>query len=449
VLKDALEPMPDTFGPGIDSARPTAHPGEHAHAQGPLSGITVLDLSGYIAGPYGCALLGDLGAEVIKIEPPGGDTFRKYPSTLKSESRAFLGINRNKYGMILDLKTSEGQQVLAKLAATADVLVHNFRPSVAPRIGVDYERLKAINPRLIYCNVTGYGQSGPLRQKAGYDQVLQSMTGICNFQGDQDAPSIVYGSVVDYYAASMVAYGICAALLHRERSGKGQSVAISLLASALAMQSARFIWAEGEAREVGRDMRSGGVTGHYPTKCGFIYLSANTPHFWSSLCELVDLPELAADERYRTVRQRAEFADEIVPKIRAALMTRTAAEWEERFGERVPSAAVRPIEDMFEHPQVLAENLVAEFTHPLVGLYRGFTKPISFEQSPGPAPFAAPTFGQHTMAILRRNGFTDEEIARMRACGVIGPDEMATGTKDATDALQRASDHALREGTNL
>ncbi len=388
---------------------------------GPLTGITVLDLSGYIAGPYGCALLGDLGAEVIKVEPPGGDTFRKYPSTLESESRAFLGVNRNKLGVVLDLKKPEGQAVLRRMAESADVLVHNFRPSVAPRLGIDYERLKIINPLLIYCNVTGYGDTGPMKEKAGYDQVLQAMTGMCRFQGSSDAPEIVYGSVVDYYAASMVAYGVAAALLHRERAGEGQYISVSLLRSALAMQSARFIWAEGEGSDIGRDMRSGGVTGLHPTKDGFIYLSANTPHFWSSLCELLGLPELAADPRYDTVRKRAELADEILPKVRAALTSRTALEWEQVFGDRVPCAAARAIEDMFDHPQVLANNLVAEFDHPIVGRYRGFTKPMTFSRTPGPESFAAPTFGQHSDAVLKKFGYAADDIVRLRQHGVVGP----------------------------
>jgi crotonobetainyl-CoA:carnitine CoA-transferase CaiB-like acyl-CoA transferase len=388
---------------------------------GPLSGITVLDLSGYIAGPYGCALLGDLGAEVIKIEPPGGDTFRKYPSTLESESRAFLGVNRNKLGVVLDLKKAEGQVILRRMAESADVLVHNFRPGVAPRLGIDYDRLKIINPLLIYCNVTGYGDTGPMKEKAGYDQVLQAMTGMCRFQGSSDAPEIVYGSVVDYYAASMVAYGVAAALLHRERVGEGQYISVSLLRSALAMQSARFIWAEGEGSDVGRDMRSGGVTGLHPTKDGFIYLSANTPHFWSSLCELLGLPELAADPRYDSVRKRAELAAEIVPKVRAALTSRTALEWEQVFGDRVPCAAARAIEDMFDHPQVLANNLVAEFDHPLVGRYRGFTKPMTFSRTPGPESFAAPAFGQHSDAVLKKFGYGTDDILRLRQCGVVGP----------------------------
>jgi formyl-CoA transferase len=269
---------------------------------GPLSGIRVLDLSAYIAGPYGCALLADLGAEVIKIEPPVGDNLRKYPSTLAAESRAFLGVNRSKRGMVLDLKDAQDLQRLLALVRTADVLVHNFRPSVPARLGIAYEQLRAVNPRLVYCAVTGYGEDGPLREKAGYDQVLQTMTGMCALQGPQDGPPrILYGSVVDYYAASLVSAGVSAALYEREKSGEGQYVGVSLLRSALAMQSARLVWAEGEPREVGRDMRSGGITGIHPTREGFLYISANTPHFWQALCEKTGLTELAI-ERYDSVR---------------------------------------------------------------------------------------------------------------------------------------------------
>ena len=368
---------------------------------GPLNGVRVLDLSAYIAGPYGCSLLADQGAEVIKVEPPAGDNLRNYPSTLQAESRAFLGVNRSKLGVVLDLKQAGDLSALLELVRGADVLVHNFRPGVAARLGIAYEQLQALNPRLIYCAVTGYGESGPLRDKAGYDQVLQTMTGICTLQGKAGGPpEIVYGSVVDYYAAALVAAGVSSALYERERSGLGQKVGVSLLRSALAMQSARMIWADGEARELGRDMRSGGITGLHPAREGYIYLSANTPHFWRALCERVGLPELAADERYDSVRKRAQHQSEIVPLLRDALQRRTAAEWEDIFGDAVPCAAARAIEDMMDDPQVLAQGLVADYAHPTVGRYRGFTAPIEFGRTPGPQPFAAPLLGQHSSAVL-------------------------------------------------
>ena len=365
--------------------------------RGPLSGIRVLDLSAYIAGPYGCSLLADQGAEVIKIEPPTGDNLRKYPSTLEAESRAFVGVNRSKWGMVLDLKQPDELATLLRLVRDADVLVHNFRPGVPERLGIAFEQLAQINPRLVYCSVTGYGASGPLRAKAGYDQVLQTMTGMCAMQAKEGGPpEILYGSVVDYYASALVAAGVSSALYERAQSGLGQHVGVSLLRAALTMQSARLVWAEGEPREIGRDMRSGGITGIHPTREGHLYISANTPHFWQAPCEKVGLAELAANPRYASVRLRAQHADELVPLLRQALSARSALEWEALFGEAVPCAAARAVEDMFDHPQVAAEEMIADIAHPTLGSYRGFTRAIAFDRTPGPAPFAAPTLGQHT-----------------------------------------------------
>lgn len=387
---------------------------------GPLSGVRVLDLSAYIAGPYGCTLLADQGAEVIKIEPPDGDNLRKYPSTLDAESRAFIGINRSKLGLSLDLKKAEGKAALLRLACSADVLVHNFRPGVPKRLGIDYEHLNLINPRLIYCAVTGYGETGPLKDKAGYDQVLQTMTGMCTLQGKRGgAPEIIYGSVVDYYAAALVAGGVASALYERERSGCGQFVGVSLLRSALTMQSARLVWVDGEPRDIGRDFRSGGITGIHPTRDGYIYISANTPRFWKALCEKVNLPELASNGRYDTVRKRAQHAAEIVPKLHDALHARSAPEWEELFGDDVPCAAARAIEDVFDNAQVLAEDMVTTMQHPLVGKYRGLTRSVKFNRTPGPAPFAAPTFGQHSDAVLVHSGCSQQEIEKLRAQGAV------------------------------
>jgi crotonobetainyl-CoA:carnitine CoA-transferase CaiB-like acyl-CoA transferase len=381
---------------------------------GPLTGVRVLDLSAYIAGPYGCTLLADQGAQVIKIEPPEGDNLRKYPSTLEAESRAFLGVNRGKTGISLNLKHPSGLTVLHRLVKSADVLVHNFRPSVPERLGISYEQLKEINPRLIYCAVTGYGETGPLKDKAGFDQVLQTMTGMGVFQGlDEGEPRLLYGSVVDYYAAALLASGVASALYERERSGEGQYVGVSLLRSALAMQSARIIWAEGEPREVGRDMRSGGVTGLHPTREGYLYLSANTPHFWKALCELAGLPPEASSEKYDTVRKRNIHVTEILSMLHKALKARTATEWEEVFGDVVPCAAVRAVEDMFDHPQVLAEGMVTTVAHPKLGSYRGLQHPIKYGRTPGEQPIAAPMFGQHSKVILERAGYTPEEIEEL------------------------------------
>ena len=382
----------------------------------------MLDLSGYVAGPYGCTLLGDLGAQVVKIEPPEGDNLRNYPSTLPDESRAFLGVNRNKHGIGLDLKNPDGLGVLRRLVERADVLVHNFRPSVPARLGIDYERMKAVNPRLIYCALTGYGDTGPLRDRAGYDQVLQTMSGICVEQGKPGDPEIVYGSAVDFYSASILAFAVSAALFERSRSGVGRHVGVSLLRSALTMQATRLVWAEGEGRDVARDMRSGGITGLHPTRSGSLYVSANTPHFWKALCELTGLPELGSDPRFDTVRKRAEHAALLVPRLRAALQAHTALEWEARLGERVPCAAARPVEDMFDHPQVVAEGILATFEHDRVGRYRGMAHPVHLGNGPPPVPFTAPALGQHAREILAALGYAGDEIERLcRTGAVIGP----------------------------
>ncbi len=391
-----------------------------ASAAGPLTGVTVLDLCSYLAGPYGCTLLADLGATVIKIESPQGDMLRQFPSSLAGESRFFLGTNRGKRALSLDLKQPEGLAVLHRMVETADVLVENFRPSVPARLGIDYPRLKPINPRLVYCGLTGYGDSGPLSEKGGFDQVLQCLSGMALFQGGgPDRPQLVLGSVLDYFTSALLAYGVAAALFKRELSGVGQYLSLSLLRSALTIQAGRFVWADSEGREVARDSGAGGLTGIHPTENGALYISVHSNHFFAALCELIGRPELARDPRCATMRSRAAHAAELVPELRAALALRSAPEWEEIFGERVPCAAVRPIEDMFDHPQIIAEDLVATLDHPVVGRYRTMTKPIKLADTPGPPPRPSPTFGQHSDEILAEHGYSAAEISALRERGVV------------------------------
>ena len=390
--------------------------------KGPLTGVTVLDLTSYIAGPFAASLLADLGAEIIKVEAPEGDMMRHYPSTIVGESRVFLGVNRGKKAIVVNLKSEDGKAVLRSLVKKADVLIENFRPSVPARLGLDYESLKVQNPRLIYCALTGYGDQGPQRDNAGYDQVLQAMTGIAVFHGSgiEAPPLTVPGSIVDFYAAAMAALGVVAALHQRDATGQGQYVATSLLAASLAMQAGRFVWVDGEPRSVDRELKPGKLAAIHPTKDGYIYISAHTQAFWKNLCSVLELDELAADPRYDNIRKRSIHADELLPIIHAALKRRPAKEWEELMAGNVPCAVAQPIEDAFEHPQIAAEGLVSSFAHAALGGYRALTQPIKFGSCSGAEPVGAPTLGQHTDKILEEYGWSPEDISRLRANNSVG-----------------------------
>jgi len=371
-------------------------------AQQILDGIQVLDFTTYIAGPYGASLLGDLGADVIKIEAPEGDPMRYYPSTLPGESRAFIGVNRNKRSIVLDLKQPADREACHRLVAQADVVLHNFRPGVAERLALDCDTLTAIQPRLIYCSFTGYGPDGPQAQRPGFDQVLQCRTGIAKAQGyPGDEPRVVWGSAVDFYGASLIATGICAALFQRERTGLPQRVDTSLLQAALAMQAGRMVWAEDEGPGVDRDLRGGALSGIHPTREGYVYLQAQTQPFWEALCELTGLAHLARDPRFADMRLRKANEAELVPQLRAALMRHGAREWEAIFGTRVPCTVVRGIEEVFDDEQVAHQGLLATHAHPTLGSYRAVVEPIRFNGERGVKREArAPMLGEHTAQVV-------------------------------------------------
>lgn len=387
-----------------------------------LEGIVVLDLTAYLAGPYGCALLGDVGADVIKIEPPGGDNVRNYPSSLDGENRTFLGVNRNKRSIVLDLKHPEGLDAFYRLVEKADVVVHNFRPAVPRRLGIDYETLRLRRPDLIYCSFTGYGESenGPFRDHPGFDTMLQCFTGLAAAQGvwtGAGQPQILANSIVDYYSASMVTIAILSALVHRLRTGEGQHVKASLLRSAISLQSGLFVWAESEPRDIQRTWGQS-YSGIYPAKEGHVYLQATTHSFWKNLCEYLGFPQLGVDPRYDTLVKRNALKDEIRPLIRDALVQRTALEWERLLLGKVPCVAVRSREDMFDHPQALAEAIVVEHDHPKVGKYKSLGKAV--EMGVGHKPTTrAPMLGEHTDEVLTQFAFADDEITALWAKGAV------------------------------
>ena len=371
-------------------------------AQQTLDGIRVLDFTTYIAGPYGASLLGDLGADVIKIETPEGDPMRFYPSTLDGESRMFVGVNRNKRGIVLDLKRPDDLAACHRLVAQADVVLHNFRPGVPERLKLDFDTLAAIQPKLVYGSFTGYGPDGPDATRPGFDQVLQCRTGMATTQGlPEPEPRIVWGSAVDFYGAGLIATGICAALFRRERTGRPQRVETSLLQAALAMQAGRMVWGEREGRDVLRDLRPGRLSGVHPTREGWLYLQAQTQPFWEALCELVGRPELVDDPRFADMRLRKDNEAALIPLLHAALRARSAAEWEAHFGTRVPCTVVRAVEDVFDDPQVAHQALLATHPHPVLGSYRAVVEPIRFNGERGPkAERRAPMLGEHQDDVL-------------------------------------------------
>lgn len=384
-------------------------------AFGVLSGVHVLDLSSYLAGPYACTLLADLGADVIKVEPPQGDMMRRYPSSFSDDSRTFIGANRNKRSVCIDLKHPEGLSILLELLDRTDVLIHNFRPGVPERLGIGYEDLSQRYPRLVFAELTGFGSEGPLHSNPGFDQVMQCFTGIADLQGRGDeSPKIVWGSIVDYFSATLLALGVCGALFQRAQTGRGQRVDCSLLRSALALQAGRLVWASGEPLEIERDLRLGRVTGIHPTKEGYIYIQAQTDSFWHALCEILGLTSLADDERFNDMRKRKAEEAELMPLIRDALMKKSAEDWSKLFGDRVPCAVVQSLEEMFLHPQVMAQQIIKTFPHADLGTYQGVCEPIRFSDPDiRLEDKGAPTLGQHTKEVLSTLNYSTDEIERL------------------------------------
>jgi crotonobetainyl-CoA:carnitine CoA-transferase CaiB-like acyl-CoA transferase len=384
-------------------------------AFGVLSGVHVLDLSSYLAGPYACTLLADLGADVIKVEPPQGDMMRRYPSSFSDDSRTFIGANRNKRSVCIDLKHPEGLSILLELLDRTDVLIHNFRPGVPERLGIGYEDLSQRYPRLVFAELTGFGSEGPLHSNPGFDQVMQCFTGIADLQGRGDeSPKIVWGSIVDYFSATLLALGVCGALFQRAQTGRGQRVDCSLLRSALALQAGRLVWASGEPLEIERDLRLGRVTGIHPTKDGYIYIQAQTDSFWHALCEILGLTSLADDERFNDMRKRKAEEAVLMPLIRDALMKKSAEDWSRLFGDRVPCAVVQSLEEMFLHPQVMAQQIIKTFPHADLGTYQGVCEPIRFSDPDiRLEDKGAPTLGQHTKEVLSTLNYSTDEIERL------------------------------------
>jgi crotonobetainyl-CoA:carnitine CoA-transferase CaiB-like acyl-CoA transferase len=390
---------------------------------GPLERLRVVDCSAIIAGPVATAFLATYGADVVKLEPLEGDALRTYPSTLPGLSRYFLGINRGKRSLAVDLKHPDGLAIARRLARAADVFVESFRPGVAARLGLDDPTLRAENARLIYCSVSAFGQTGPLAERPGLDPVVQSYAGLAWEQGAaaEAAPELVRGSLVDYYTGSLAVSGILLALIARGQTGTGQRIETSLLDGVLAMQAGRAFWAEAaEPPEAVRDLLGDRVSRIYPTRDGHLYLYVELPKFWTGLCRTLGLEAWLDDPRLRTMVGRHTHKAELIRAISERLAPQTAAEWEARFAEAdVPCTRVRSVPEMLVDPQALLNGTLATVQHPTLGPVRLLGVPVRLTGTPGAPAGPPPAVGEHTDAILAEAGVSAPEIARLRRAGVV------------------------------
>jgi crotonobetainyl-CoA:carnitine CoA-transferase CaiB-like acyl-CoA transferase len=383
----------------------------------------VIDCSAIIAGPVATAFLATYGADVVKLEPLEGDALRGYPSTLPGLSRYFLGINRGKRSLAVDLKHEEGRALAHRLLRGADVFVESFRPGVARRLGLDHETLRRDNRGLVYASISAFGQTGPLAERPGLDPVVQSYGGLAWEQGlaGGGPPELVRGSLVDYYTGSLAASGILLALLARGRTGAGQRLETSLLDGVLAMQAGRVFWAEAmEPPDAVRDLLGDRVSRIYPTEDGHLYLYVELPKFWQGLCRTLGLDDWLADPRLQTMTGRHAHKAELIAAITERLAARPAAEWEARFAAAdVPCTRLRSVPEMLEDPQARANGTLATVRHPTLGPVRLLGVPVRLSDTPGAPAAPPPALGEHTDAILAEAGLPPGEVARLRAAGVV------------------------------
>jgi crotonobetainyl-CoA:carnitine CoA-transferase CaiB-like acyl-CoA transferase len=393
---------------------------------GPLAGIKVIDLTRVLAGPFCTQSLGDLGAEVLKIEPPGsGDETRHFPPFVGGESHYFLGINRNKKSLVVDLQQEAGKEILRRLVAQADILVENYRPGVMERLGLGYAALSQINPRLIYCAISGFGLSGPLRDKPSFDIVTQALSGALSINGERGHMPIKLGIPLgDMVGGVFGPQAILAALYERSRTGNGRLIDISLHDGLIGMLGyfAQLAFVTGEdPPPMGSSHPNIVPYGSFPAADGSIIIAVLSESFWGKLCEALERPELAADPRFATPTLRRDRRDEVDQIIADITRTRTVAEWEQRLKSAdVPHAPVLGVTAALSHPHVLAREMVVEVEHQTIGSMKVIGRPVKFPGASQPPVTAPPSFGQHTGAVLRDDlGYSDAEINDLRESGVI------------------------------
>ena len=392
----------------------------------PLAGVRVLDFSKVLAGPLCAQWLGDLGAEVTKIEPPsGGDDTRGWPPFRDGVGAVFLSANRNKKSLTLDLKTGAGRDAALRMVAQADVLVESYATGVAERLGIGVEAMRLLNPRLVYCSISGFGRTGPLKDGLGYDVILQAFSGIMAMTGERGGgPARSPFSPIDQSTGMNAFSGILAALLERNRTGQGCRLEVSLFETAAALLGYNFqiFWEKGSLPEkCGSGHESLCPYQAFDASDRPVLIGIANDNLWRRFTAGIGRPELGDDPRFRTNADRVARFAETVALVQSTVATRTADAWVEfclRIG--VPCAAVNSIADMLAHPHMAARGMVMDYDHPRLGPLKTMAQPIQFDGKARRVAAPPPMLGEHTDQVLAGYGFVSEEIAALRAAGALG-----------------------------
>jgi crotonobetainyl-CoA:carnitine CoA-transferase CaiB-like acyl-CoA transferase len=390
-----------------------------------LDGVKVLDLSRVLAGPFCGMLLGDMGADVLKIEEPeGGDESRTWPPFVAGEASGYLSMNRNKRNVTLNLKTPEAQDILKKLVARADVLIENFRTGTMESFGLGYDVLQPINPRLIYCAVSVFGRSGPYKDKAGYEALMQAFSGVMSITGEPDGPPLRCGvSFLDLGTGMMAAYGVMNALFHRERTGQGQKLEVSLFETALSLMSYHAV---GYLLEGQVPQRQG--SGHpmivpyqvFQAQDGEIFIVGSNQRLWIRLCQMLGREDLLQDPRFASNKERVKHRHVLVPILQGETQKYPTAVLNEMLDKAsVPCAPVNTLDNVLTDPQTQAREMIVDIPHPLIPDLRLLGLPIKLSKTPGDVRLPPPLKGQHTEEVLIGMGYSIADINAFHARQVV------------------------------